>query len=376
MKLPDRRPRLTLLDRLVLREVMVPLAVGLLAILQLLVILQLLQLNQVVFGSAVTLADLGRVTVALAPHFLVVAAPLAFMLGVQLGLGRLAFDQELLALGAAGTHPLRLYRVPVAIGLAMAVAVAALARWAEPWGLRQLNAVLNGVIKRNLQTGLTPGVFNDSLPRFTVYVGSDEGGLWKGVLIEDEVGDGAPLLALAESGRIEDAGGEALALRLYRGELHRSEAKGETVARFDEGTFLVGVQDPVMNKNRFSNDYGQLSEALLRARIHDMEREGNKREEQRLRFELVRRWAVPLACLAFALLGVPLAVVARGARGSAYLITLGTFVLFYALSRFSLGLAENGLNAWVAGLLPDAVVLSIGGSYTRDLVRRGIGKPR
>ena len=85
--------------------------------------------------------------------------------------------------------------------------------------------------------------------------------------------------------------------------------------------------------------------------------------------------AVAVAC-ALALLGVPLAVVARGARGSAYLITLGTFVLFYALSRFSLGLAESGLNAWVAGLLPDAVVLSIGGSYTRDLVLRGIGKPR
>jgi lipopolysaccharide export system permease protein len=89
--------------------------VGLLAILQLLVILQLLQLNEVVFGSAITLEDLARVTAALAPHFLVVAVPLAFMLGVQLGLGRLAGDQELLALSAAGTSPLRLYRVPVAI---------------------------------------------------------------------------------------------------------------------------------------------------------------------------------------------------------------------------------------------------------------------
>src|SRR5437016_4298800 len=212
-----------LLDRLLLREIAIPLGVGLLAILQLLVILQLLQLNEVVFTSAVTIEDLLRVTAALAPHFLVVAVPLAYMLGVQLGLGRLAGDQELLALSAAGTNPLRLYRVPVAIGLALAVGVGALARWAEPWGLQQLNAVLNDVIKRNLQTGLTPGVFNDALPRFTVYVGGDERGVWKGVLIEDEVGDGAPLLALAESGKVEDAGGEALALRLYRGELHRSE---------------------------------------------------------------------------------------------------------------------------------------------------------
>lgn len=372
---------MTLLDRLVLREILVPLGVGLLAILQLLVILQLLQLNEVVFGSAVSLADLGRVTAALAPHFMVVAVPLAFMLGVQLGMGRLAGDQELLALSAAGNHPLRLYRVPVAIGLALAVGVGALARWAEPWGLSQLNSVLNDVIKRNLKSGLTPGVFNDNLPRFMIYVGGQElgpgeYGTWKGVLIEDDVGDGAPLLALAEAGHVEDAGGEALSLRLYRGELHRSEPKGETVARFDEGSFLVGVQDSVAHQNRFANNEGQLPVEVLRIRIAELEAKGDRRMAARLRVELARRWAVPLACMVFALLGIPLAVMARGVRGSAYLITLGSFVAFYALSRLGLAMAEGGLNPWVAGFLPDAVIAALGTSYTLQLMRSGVGKPR
>jgi lipopolysaccharide export system permease protein len=370
---------MNLLDRLVLREILVPLGVGMLAILQLLVILQLLQLNEVVFGSAVSLRDLGRVTAALAPHFLVVAVPLAFMLGVQLGLGRLAGDQELLAVSAAGIHPLRLYRVPVAIGLALALGVAALARWAEPWGLQQLNSVLNDVIKRNLKDGLTPGVFNDNLPRFMIYVGGLEKGpgsygTWEGVLIEDDVGDGAPLLALAEAGRVEDAGGQALSLRLYRGELHRSEPRGETVARFTEGSFLVGVQDPVAQQNRFRNIEGQLSADELRDRIAWLERQGRMRESARLRVELARRWAVPLACVVFALLGIPLAVVARGVRGSAYLITLGAFVAFYALSRLGLAFAEGGLNPWIAGFLPDAVIAALGLSYTRQLMKNGVGK--
>ena len=367
---------MTLLDRFLLREIAGPLAVGLLAILQLLVILQLLQLNEVVFGSAVSLADLGRVTAALAPHFLVVAVPLAFMLGVQLGLGRLAGDQELLAISAAGTHPLRLYRVPLAISAVLAIGVFGLARWAEPWGLSQLNSVLNDVIKRNLETGLVPGVFNDALPRFTLYVGTEEGGTWKGVLIEDEIGDGAPLLALAESGRVEDAGGEALALRLFKGELHRSEAKGETVARFQEGTFLVGVQDPLAHKNRFTNSELMLSSAELRTRIDELKRRGEKRDAARLGLELARRWAVPLAVVFFAILCVPLAVVTRGARGSAYLITLGVFVGFYAISRLALAMAEGGLNPWLAGFLPDAVVCALGLAYSRELVKKGVGKPR
>jgi|1185.fasta_scaffold02998_2 lipopolysaccharide export system permease protein len=371
-----------LLDRLVLREIAVPLGVGLLAILQLLVILQLLQLNEVVFGSAITLEDLARVTAALAPHFLVVAVPLAFMLGVQLGVGRLAGDQELLALSAAGTSPLRLYRVPVAIGALLSLGVLMLARWAEPWGLQELNKVLNGVIKRNLQEGLEPGIFNDQLPRFMVYVTGEErreGSLyatWRGVLIEDDVGDGAPLLALAEEGRIEDAGGEALALHLSRGELHRMESRGETVARFREGSFLVGVQGPLATKNRFARTEAALNEDQVRQRARELRGRGELREAARLEVDLVRRWAVPLACILFAFLGVPLAAATRGTRGSAYLVTLGTFVAFYALSRFGVALAENGMNAWIAGLLPDAVVAALGAAYTRTLVRNGIGPRR
>jgi hypothetical protein len=52
------------------------------------------------------------------------------------------------------------------------------------------------------------------------------------------------------------------------------------------------------------------------------------------------------------------------------------FIAFYALSRFGVALAENGLNAWIAGFLPDAVVLALGGAYTWHLVRNGIGKQR
>jgi lipopolysaccharide export system permease protein len=259
--------------------------------------------------------------------------------------------------------------------------VFALARWAEPWGLQQLNAVLNDVIKRNLQSGLEPGIFNDGLPRFMIYVADEERApdsayaTWRGVLIEDDVGDGAPLLALAEVGRIEDAGGETLALRLFRGEIHRMEAAGETVARFQEGSFLVGVQDPVAHKNRFSNSEVALNSAELRRRIPELLRRNEPRLAARFRLELVRRWVVPFACLAFAVLGVPLAVAARGARGSAYLITLGVFIAFYALSRFSMALAENGLHPWVAGMLPVGVVLAIGSAYTVQLARSGVGKP-
>jgi lipopolysaccharide export system permease protein len=365
---------------MVLRETLVPLGVGLLAILQLLVLAQLLQLNQVVFGSAVNVVDLLRVTLGLAPHFLVMAVPLALMLGLQLGLGRLAADREVLALSAAGTSPLALYRVPLLLACGLALATGCLARWAEPWGLRELNRVLNGIIKRNLETGLQSGVFNTGLPRYVVYVASVEGSrgvagqmpLWHGVLIEDSVGDGqSPLLALAEQGQVAQGGGEAVVLQLSRGELHRSEPTGETLSRFREASFLVGVQERVSRSNKFAGSEEALSSAELDVRAAQMDAAGNRLAAGRVRLERWRRVAVPLACLAFALLGVPLALASGGAQGSAYLITLGAFVGFYSLSRLGVALADARFPPALAAFVPDLAVSLLGGYLTLRLARRG-----
>ena len=66
------------------------------------------------------------------------------------------------------------------------------------------------------------------------------------------------------------------------------------------------------------------------------------------------------------------AVVAGGARGSAYLITLGSFVLFYVTSRLGLAFALRGLPAPIAAFLPDIVIALLSIPLIRRLRARGI----
>jgi len=58
---------------------------------------------------------------------------------------------------------LRLYRVPLAIGLGLAVIVAGLNPVAEPWA-SAAEPRAQRRDQRNLQSGLEPGIFNDALP--------------------------------------------------------------------------------------------------------------------------------------------------------------------------------------------------------------------
>ena len=70
------------------------------------------------------------------PHFLVMALPVAFLLAILLGLGRLGEDRELLALQSLGAiAPADCSRSRSRWAACSACSIVLLASTAEPWGL-------------------------------------------------------------------------------------------------------------------------------------------------------------------------------------------------------------------------------------------------
>ena len=134
----------------------------------------------------------------------------------------------------------------------------------------------------------------------------------------------------------------------------------------------MGVQERVARKNRFYGVEAALPYHELGVRARQYAKNGWMEDVVRLRVEQGRRWAVPLACLCFAFLGVPLAVLAGGARGSAYLITLGSFVLFYVTSRLGVAIALRGVPGPLAAFLPDLVIAAVAVPLIQRLRVRGV----
>ena len=136
---------MSLLDRYLAREILLPFAAGLVFLTQLLLATQVFARAEVLFGSGVSAGDVAVVTLALLPHFVGYVLPVAFLLGATVGVARLAEDREVIALGAAGVSPLRLVRVPLVLGLAVGALGVWSALWLEPATLgaaRALQAVL------------------------------------------------------------------------------------------------------------------------------------------------------------------------------------------------------------------------------------------
>ena len=364
---------MTILARYCLREVLAPLLAWLGLLWVMLFVMSFLRGTEVLLGSTITPLDFGRFIVWLSPQFFIQAAPIAFLLAVLLGLGRLAEDGELRAMAALGVAPRRLLAGPVLLALGLSAVMGALAFTAQPWGLKSVRIAATELIKRNLAGDVRPGVFHEEVADFTLYAEGVAGRRWDKVMVFDGRDPSAPLLVLAQAGEVKPgtADDETIQLELQRGEVHRAGAASDeyAVAGFERAALTLQVGNNIFLKNRFRSPREEQSPTeLLDAGV-----EAAAHGESARPFEVAFHWrlgqvAMPLA---FACVGVPLALGRRGGRSRSFLLTLAAYVGYYLLARSCVSMGERGVvPALLAGQLPNLVFIAAGLSGLAWLTRR------
>ncbi len=365
-----------LLARYLLKELLVPLVVWVAFLFLLLFVMQFLRGTEVLLGSAVTLGDISRLILYLAPHFLVMALPIAFLLAILLGLGRLNEDRELTALQALGIGPAQLLAGPVVIGVLLGGLMLLLAFTGEPWGMTGVRELVSEVIKKNVAGDVKSGVFYEDLSDLTLYAEqvSREGGSWTHVLLHDDREPSAPLLVLAQRGRVDTSGGgDGLRLMLEEGEVHRASRSTTdySLLRFEQGGISVGLGSSMRRGNRFRAPKEEMTPGELLQAAEEAEKTGGN--PRPFLMALHNRLGNALAPLSFALLGTPLAIGRRqSGRAWGYLLTLGGYVLFYVLSRAFEQLGTQGkIPAVLAGQLTNVIFIALGAVLMWRLSRAG-----
>lgn len=369
-----------LFDRYLAKEILLPFAAGVVFLTQILLATQLLAQAEVLFGSGVSLLDLGGVLVDLLPHVLGYVLPIAFLLGAVIGVGRLAEDREVVALSAAGLSPARLVRVPLALGIGAAALGLWLSLTLEPAALADARERLNDIVKRNVMSDVRPGTFYDQIPGYTLYAERVRGGRWENVLISDHSNPAAQVLTLASSGGLEPVGlGEEMQLVLAGGELHREDAAADeyVTAEFRRAELVIGLGTALTDRNALARNVREMNATAMKARIREARAKGDAAEARRFEGYLHRRLAQPLAIIPFALLAVPLGAARRLGRGFAVGATLLAVVAHYVLLRAGEVIAQHGaLPAWLSLQLPTVVLSAIALVLIALQARRGVGAVR
>src|SRR5229473_1698248 len=293
-----------ILDRYIVREVFRHALLGLAVFTFVFFVPQLVRLMELFVRHAGSGAQILKLFLCILPGVFVFTLPIATLIGVLLGLGRMSADSEIIALTALGIGRRRILLPVGVLALSSSLLTLAMTLWLSPMALRTLRSIEAQLISSQISFQVQPRVFDERFPRMVLYINDvmASGTQWHGVFLAESGGEGGSRLTLAENATVfaEPKQGK-LELHLKGGTTHefaREDADHYSVTAFGQSDWPIEVNGLSSTQPR------QLSNPERSVRQLLSENGPGWREA---RVELHRRFAFPVACLVFALVAVLIA---------------------------------------------------------------------
>jgi LPS export ABC transporter permease LptF/LPS export ABC transporter permease LptG len=340
-----------ILDRYIVREIFRHALLGLMVFTFVFFVPQLVRLMELAVRHTGNGAQVLKLFLCLMPAVLTFTVPMAVLIGVLLGLGRMSADSEIIAMTALGIGRRRIL-IPVAVlALTGALVTLAMTVWLGPLALRTFRSIEAQLISSQVSFQVQPRVFDERFPRLVLYVNdvSASGTQWRGVFLAETGGESGSRLTLAEHAIvIAEPGQGKLELHLQAGTTHeflRDDADHYSVTDFGQSDWPMEVTGLASTKPRVPSNAERSTVSLVQE---------NGRGWRESRVELHRRLAFPAACFAFALVAVPLgSQPRRGGRAAGSLIAVILIALYYLFFVMGAGMAREALvppavGIWIA----------------------------
>ncbi len=346
-----------ILDRYIVREVFRHALLGLAVFTFVFFVPQLVRLMELFVRHTGSGSQIFDLFLCIFPGVFTFTLPMAVLIGVLLGLGRMSADSEIIALTALGIGRRRILLPVGVIALAGAGVTLCMTLWLGPMAVHKYRTLETDLVASQISFAVQPRVFDERFPKLVLYINdvSASGTQWHGVFLAEAGGENGSQLTLAENAIViaEPKEGK-LELHLKGGTTHefsRQDPDRYSVTAFGQSDWPVEVNGLVPAQPRQVSNL----ERSLRELVNT-----NDAGWREARVELHKRLAFPAACLVFALVAVPLgAQPRRGGRAAGSLIAVIIIASYYLLTVIGAGLARQGALPPAAGIWGANILLAI-----------------
>ena len=301
------------------------------------------------------------------PVALTYTIPMGVLVGILIGLSRLAADSEITAMRASGLGVwtfLRVIFIFVVVAWLLALGNSV---YLAPRSLAALGKLQDNLKSSQASFEVQPRVFYEGFPKIILYVqdvkAMSGGALWKGVFLADLTDPSAPRISLARQGQLVNQGTDSLDLHLIDGSTHEADPKNPDqyqISTFETTDIPIRVPTAQSSQEHEPTSLGEIkfSELLRVARTSDpVTRRWNL-------IEYHRRLSLPTACVVLALVGIPLGLSSKkGGKSSGFVLTILLVFLYYSLSLIGVSFARQGKLSPAAGVWLADFVFLVGGIF-------------
>ena len=336
-----------LIDRYVVRLVLPPFLLGLVVFTFVLMIPPLIDVAEGLIAKGVAPRIIVQIMATLVPQALGVTIPMAFLIGLLIGLGRLSADREVVALQACGVSLARLLRPTFALAGLAAAATAYILIVSLPDANQTFREVTYSIIASRAQDEVKPRVFYEDFPNVIVYVRDAPPGAseWSDVFLADTRNPASPEIFISERGRmLLNRDERRVAIMLENGTRHQvapGQPEEYEVHEFDQ---MVMSLDPetVFPRVGPQRGYPELTLPELQEETDRLIAAGLP--PHRPIMEIHKKFSIPAACFIFALLGLALGINNRkDGKLASFVIGIGVIFAYYVAMYMSEAAAKGGL---------------------------------
>ncbi len=361
-----------LLSRAVFREILSSALLGSILFTFVLFLQRASQLFEILVRNTAPPATVGYLFSLVLPQVLPFTLPLGVLVGVLIALGRMSADGEITGMRAAGV-PGRVVMRPILLFATLSMLLtAACSIWLAPWAMRERYRVINQMIAAQLTADIQPRVFAEQFPNRVIYVGdvvtTDSTVLkWRQIFIADlsppgeqagtaERGEGPRITLATDALAVPDIARNRIQLTLMNSTMHEvgKDVSQYTISSSPRSDQILEAQrrnEVKASRESVEMDTGPLYKLAFQTPGVE------KAKLLEARIELQQRFAMPMACVLLALVGIPLGVSSRkGGKSSAVVVTVALAFVYFIGKIGLINLAQQGtLSVNIAVWLPNAL---------------------
>jgi LPS export ABC transporter permease LptG/LPS export ABC transporter permease LptF len=320
---------------------------------------------ELVVRNSAPLPSVAEIFFYTVPVALTYTIPMGVLVGILIGLSRLAADSEVTAMRASGLGVwtfLRVISIFVIVAWLLALGNSV---YLAPRSLAALGQLQGRLKSSQASFEVQPRVFYEGFPKIILYVQDVKtmsgGALWKGVFLADLTDPAAPRISLARQGLLVSQGPDTLDLHLTDGSTHETDPKNPD--QYQISTFQT--TDIPIRIPATQNSQEHEPTTLGEIKFADLLRSAQTGDPVTRRWHLIeyhRRLALPTACIVLALVGIPLGLSSKkGGKSSGFVLTILLVFLYYSLSLIGVSFAKQGRLSPAAGVwLADLAFLAGG----------------
>jgi LPS export ABC transporter permease LptG/LPS export ABC transporter permease LptF len=357
-----------ILTRYVLKEILSHALLGGVLFTFILYMRDLGRILALVVHNSSSLISVLKIFLFILPNTLVVTIPMSVLVGILLGLSRLAADSEITAMRASGIGVLNFVRIASIVAVAGWGAGLLNSLYFAPRASAALLQLENSLATQQASYEIQPRVFYEDFKDYVLYVQEVRAGTgvanWRNIFLADLSDPGTLRIISAGQATVVNDQDSILRMRLRDGVEHQTDAgqpNQYTISTFAATDLPLPLSDK--DETHLGRSDAPIlavptSELLARSRGAAAKTPDGKAAL----IEINKRLSYPAACLVLMMVGVPLGMATRrGGKSAGFVLTILLVFIYYFLSIIGVALARQGKVPPFAGVWLANVAFGIGG---------------